>query len=146
MKAAILVEPERDVKIIPNEIMGIINELQCNEAGGLHKSGSFSSVATTGSRVSSRPPSFRESKIPKDFMQPHLKTGWGLSRPMNVTLGMNVHISPRPGTASKVVHKGSELRDMSATGRRTVSAIGSQIGSLGGTRELVNKQYQQWGY
>lgn len=92
------------MRIIPNDVMNVVNEVHASDGYMLNASSSNISIlsASQGNglsfsgRLSSRPPSYREKTVPKDFYQPHMKTGYGSSKPMNVHLNMNVHISPRP--------------------------------------------------
>lgn len=75
VKAAILVDPERDVRIIPNDVMNVVNEVHASDGYMLNASNSNISIlsSTQGNglsfsgRLSSRPPSYKEKSIPKDF-------------------------------------------------------------------------------
>ncbi|CAL6053861.1 Kinesin_like protein [Hexamita inflata] len=134
VKAAIQIDPEREPFIVPRNIAEMVNEIQTIEAQTLEKESTLSL---------SREPSFRKKEIPEDFMQPLMKKTYSNFKPPNVTLNMDIHISPRPKTASTK----QPIKQFESTRPKSALPLNSsQIGSCGGTTSLSNKQYQKWGW
>ena len=92
-------------------------------------------------------PQIKDKRIPADFYQPRLRTGFGMPKPPDVRLDTDIHISPRPQTAYRATSARSRLANISPSMRRPKTAIlSSEIGSMDGTDRLVNKVYHKWGY
>ena len=91
-------------------------------------------------------PQIKDKRIPADFYQPRLRTGFGMPKPPDVRLDTDIHISPRPHTAYRATSARSRLTGSASMRRPKTAVLSSEIGSMDGTDRLVNKVYHKWGY